>query len=189
MTCEQVQVEKFRNGTNETDDKGMNFDVWLYAVSNPDDVLTGKHPRMMTIGPFELRKQRSDREISSFMDGEVSYRVGTTYKFREEEPTDVLDMEIVVPNIMYTALIANPLYEEIFLSIVSGMAFKMQGMGIQALNATLRKMGSFTNAEVWPEPLQLGKEAVARIDMHESNYALPAAGAHAWHRRGVVVFC
>ena len=149
VTCEQVQVEKFRNGTNRTDDKGLNYDVWLYSVSNPDDVLTGKYPRMMTIGPFELRKQSSDRVFDgSFTDGEVSYKVGTTYSFRGEEPTEILNEVIVVPNVMYASLITNPLMEEIFLSIVSGMAFKMQGMGIQALNMTLRKMGSFTDTEV-----------------------------------------
>ena len=145
-----MQVEKFRNGTNRTDDKGMNYDLWLYTVANPDAVLTGERVSMMTVGPFEMRKQSSDRVFDgSFTDGEVSYKVGTTYSFRGEEPTEILDEVIVVPNVMYASLITNPLMEEIFLSIVSGMAFKMQGLGIQALNMTLRKMPvSFTDTEV-----------------------------------------
>ena len=77
----------------------------------------------MTVGPFEFKKQTTDKLIESFTDGKVAYQSGGKYFFRADangapgsREQELLDQEIVIPNAFYAILLATTGLEQIVVS-------------------------------------------------------------------------
>ena len=62
----------------------------MYHVTNPDDIVNGKKPRLEEIGPFVYREKREKRNINQSSDGCSIYTA--QYKMYEfdQEKTDEL---------------------------------------------------------------------------------------------------
>ena len=110
----------------------------------------------MTVGPFEFKKQTTDKLIESFTNGTVTYQSGTKYFFRKEESgapdsseQDLLHQEIVIPNAFYAILLANTGLEQVVLSQVAGQYYQMQpGASWSLLKMMLQGAGSLSDAEI-----------------------------------------
>lgn len=120
VTCEQTQAEKYLAGHSGT--KGTKHDIYLYSVQNPGDVLTGAKPRLHTVGPFQAARQNGPKDVSSFTDGVAKFKMDTMYALKTVD-SEVLEQEVVVPNMHYTALIAAG-KENVYLSKLAGQYYE-----------------------------------------------------------------
>lgn len=133
VTCEKSQAEKYKQGSADKTGaggkpKGANLDIYLYSVTNAEDVIGGAKPRMIAIGPFEMKRQMTDRAVSDFTDGQVTYHFGSNYTFRNypaPPPEELLAEEVVVPNAFYGTILAAGL-EDVILSQAAGLFYRAE---------------------------------------------------------------
>lgn len=83
----------------------IDFQVYLFNVTNPNEVLKGEKPQVQQMGPYGFSESREKYDID-FMDGNdsVSFRQRKFYVFSPELSDGLLNDTITLPNVPFLAI-------------------------------------------------------------------------------------
>lgn len=87
------------------------FNVYLFNVTNPTEVLAGERPRLQEVGPYVYRERRERFDVQ-FGDGSEAHTVRFKYRIfyffdREKSINDPSTVRITTPNLFYFALLSK----------------------------------------------------------------------------------
>ncbi|KAK4872735.1 hypothetical protein RN001_014764 [Aquatica leii] len=85
----------------------FNFNVYLFAITNKDEVLAGKKPQVREVGPFVYKEHRK-KVIHGIEDDQIVYSDSLTYVFNQTESGEISeDDPITVLNSPVTAILQS----------------------------------------------------------------------------------